>query len=411
MSTTAPNVSKRWAAFQCPSCFGLFRTQRANLGRQGKCPVCQTIVALPEQAGGDAGTVVRKGTQSFELKKVAVATPMTEEELAEVAAKKAANRERRRVYSGSNRDSLAWEKGDGKSSRSKGGGYFIGVAAMIVVLAGVGGVYYIQNAPKDKVVEGSLVVGDAASSRALEEALKSTEAKQEIDEDVIESVSAYDKFDLQAIEKRVEGFLTSETVEERLKFVRDPERVKPLMLDFYEGESIEAEGFRSLNRQRVSVADGGEMLTLPAQTGDFLSGLIDVFRVGEGEEADYLIDWEAWVGYCEKTPEEASESKPTEPFLMRVNLRPNNYYNFGFSDDTKWRGFRMTFRNYEEVYLAYSQIDSEADLALKKVLGPRGVGESSFVVKVRFPPGARARDQVEIVEVVAHGWITNLDEK
>jgi len=93
--------------------------------------------------------------------------------------------------------------------------------------------------------------------------------------------------------------------------------------------------------------------------------------------------------------------------LMRVNLRRNNYYNFGFSDDTKWRGFRMTFRNFDEVFLAYSEIGSEADQALQKILATRGVNESSFAVKVRFPPGARVNDQVEIVEVVNTGWITN----
>lgn len=411
MSTTTPDVSKRWTAFQCPACFGLFRIQRFNLGRDGACPGCQTIVSIPDDGkAGSGGEPVRRASDPGLLEKVAVATPMTEEELAAAAAKEAAGRERRRAYAGGGKDILDWEEGAKKGGSGKRNtGYFIGVAAMVVVLAGAGGVYYVQNAPKGKVTPGGLVVGDASSNRALEEALKSTEAKEEIDAEVLETVDDYDKFDLQRIEESVEAFLNTRTIEERLKHVRDPERVKPLMQNYYGKEEIEPERFKSLYREKVSVS--GRLVTVPVQTGDFLSYLIDVYRDGDGDAAAYLIDWESWVGYCEITPAKARVEKPTEPFLMRVNLRPDNYYNFGFSDDSKWSGFRMTFRSSDEVFLAYSARGSAPDKILNEDLRKGGDKPGSYVVKVRYPAGARASDQVEIVEVLGEGWILNSESK
>jgi len=399
MSSSTSDLSKRWTPLQCPSCFGLFRVQREQLDQKGHCPVCSEIVSLPKSI---------ESVKPHQAKDIAVADQQKTQSKAqgEVAPVSSSSSERRRIHSSSQRGGLDWEVARSANDKT-GNGFFIGVAVILIFLVGAGGVYYIQNATKKSGGLRSTVVGGAEASRALKEALASTEVKEVATDAVVKSVLTYDQFDMQKVEEVVKGFLESKTVEQRLKYVRSPERVRAAMVDYYAGEEIEAEGFRTLNRTKVSVFEQLSMVSMPVQTSDFLLGLIDVFKFGDDQDAVYQVDWESWVGYCELSPREASEKKPTEPFLMRVNLRRNNYYNFGFSDDTKWRGFRMTFRNFDEVFLAYSEIGSEADQALQKILATRGVNESSFAVKVRFPPGARVNDQVEIVEVVNTGWITN----
>lgn len=409
MTTKNPDVSQRWTAFQCPSCFGLFRIQRFNHGKNGACPVCRSVISVPsDRAGVETSTgseeVRRSEPDKTLLKKVAVAKTMTPEELEQAAVAK--NHERRRVYVGGGKDQLDWEEGNDHGARKGVSGYFVGVVAMLVVLMAAGGIYYVQTAPAGKPGSSSTIVGDAASNLALEKSLQVTESTSESDQEVIERIDEYSKYDLQEIDDVVKAFLQSSSVEERLKWVRQPERVKPLMMDFYDGNEITPEGYRSFERGEVSYR--GRFLTSMVRTSDFLTYPIAVIREEEDGVVNYLVDWESWSGYCEITPEEAREQKPTEPFLMRVLLRTESYFNYSFSDDTKWHAYRMAFRNSDDVFLAYSEKKSDSDEALKLVRKNGGV--SPFLVRVRFPQGARAENQVEIVEVVGAGWIGEMNE-
>ena len=94
---------------------------------------------------------------------------------------------------------------------------------------------------------------------------------------------------------------------------------------------------------------------------------------------------------------------------MRVLLRPESYFNYGFSDDTKWHAYDMRFRDSDDVFLAYTEIKSEQDEALKLVREEGGT--SPYLVRVRFPRGARAGNQVEIVDVVGAGWIEDINDE
>jgi hypothetical protein len=412
MTTKIPDMSNRWTAFQCPSCFGLFRIQRLDLGRKGACPVCRSVISIPgDRIQRETLTVPPEVLRSEPVKallsKVAVAKTMSSAELDEPAASAASSRERRRVYAGGAKKQLDWEEGDDAGARKGVSGYFIGVVAMIVVLIAAGGIYYVQTAPAGKLGGSTTIVGDAASNLALEQSLKTTEADEHIDPDVIEKIDEYAKYDLQKIDDIVKSFLESSSVEERLKWVREPERIKPLMLEHYDGNEITPEGYRSFDRSEISYR--GKYFTGMVRTKDFLAYPIAVIREEEEGVAKYLVDWESWTGYCEVTPEEASELKSTEPFLMRVLLRPESYFNYSFSDDTKWNAYQMRFRNSDEVFLAYSGIKSDQDEALKLVR--KNGGTSPYLVRVRFPQGARAGNQVEIVEVIGAGWIADINEE
>lgn len=411
MTTKNPDISKRWTAFQCPSCSGLFRIQRFNLGKKGACPLCRSLISVPGDRVGGEALAVPPEIQRVEpdkalLKKVALAQPMTPEELEEAEVRAASNRERRRVYSGAAKEQLDWEEGEVVGSRRGISGYFIGVIAMIVVLIAAGGIYYVQTAPAGKPGSSTTIVGDAASNLALEQSLKVSNTKQEVDSDLVEKIDEYAKFDLQEIDGVVKSFLESGTVEERLKWVREPERVKPLMIAHYEGTEIIAEGYRSLDRSEISYR--GQYLTGMVRTGDFLAYPVAIIREEKDGVVKYLVDWESWSGFCEITPEKAQQQKPTEPFLMRVLLRPESYFNYSFSDDTKWNSYQMRFRNSDAVFLAYGEKRSKQDEALDLIR--KNGGSGPFLVRVRFPEGARADNQVEIVEVVGPGWIAGINE-
>lgn len=403
MSKTAtPN---RWVPFQCPSCFGLFRVRKSQIGDTGHCPTCRSLNHLSER-GPVAEAKPREVTAEPDdalLQKVSVAKTMTPEEAEKLEAER---KRRRRQYSGAVEESIDWEEEKTGSRKAKGlpwqlvWSMVLGVCVVLAV-----GVYYVKNSKPTQTKGRSGIIADPEAQAMLDEILEKDKSDIYVDETgkdtTIDAVDQYKKFDLLKVEESVKGFLTSETVEERAKWIREPGRVKPLMMEFYGGDGLEAEGFEFLNKSEVSYR--GSLLTTLVQTADFLSSPIAIERGGKGEDAKYLVDWESWVGFCEMKPEDMRVKKPTAKVLMRVVVKPESYYNYTFSDDKTWRSYRMELRDSEYSFLGYAKINSEVDkhfLELRK----KG-GNSPCIVRVTYPPKARAKDLVEIVEIVSDGWI------
>ena len=95
--------------------------------------------------------------------------------------------------------------------------------------------------------------------------------------EIEKSIDEYEKFDLGEIEKVVKKFLNSGTVSERLKYVREGVRVRPLMKKYYGGEEIKAEGFSNLSRSEVRYR--GALITTFVRTGDFSGSEFSFFLV------------------------------------------------------------------------------------------------------------------------------------
>jgi len=408
-STTSPN---RWVPFQCPSCFGLFRVRKSQIGETGHCPTCRSLNHLSEEAQSAAASPRASVSDPNEtlLEKVSVAKPMTPEE---IARREASRKTHRRQYdsSGGGGGDLNWEE-ETTAPVKKGTSWRVAwslVMGTFVLLAL--GAHYVKNVRPDSVNRGSSVITDPKAREILNEILEKGKTDIYVDEtgrdSTVDAVDQYKQFDLQEIEVVVKNFLKSETVAERMKWVRHSDRVLPLMKKFYVADEVEAEGFESLNKTATSYLDN--LLTTIVQTADFLSSPIAIEKTGEGEDVKYLVDWESWVGYCEMKPEEMRIKKPTEPVLMRVIANRENYYNFTFSDDKEWTSYRMELKDSEYSFLGYAKKNSKVD-EFFSVLRRKG-GTNPCIIKVVYPPKARAKDQVEIVEVVSDGWIQREPEK
>lgn len=375
----------------------------------GHCPTCRSVIRVTEEGAmeADQPSVTEMPSTEVLLERVAVAEQMTPEEMAE---QKESRRSRRRHVAPGITDSIDWEEQSKVGSKSGPSWQVMGSAAMVLVLALAGAAFYVKNKAPVKGSSKSSVIGDPASQAILQEILEKDRGDVYVNEEgvdtTVEAVDQYKDFDMMKVEKAVEGFLNSETVEERLEFCRDSERVRPLMVKHYEGQEIEPEGMESLNKSEVSYRDS--FLTSLVQTADFLRYPVALERIGKGEDAQYLVDWESWVGFCELTPEEMRVKKPTEPFTMRVIISQEDYYNYGFSDDKEWGSFRLELRDSEYSFLGYAKRNSEVEKAFAEIKKSRSQGP--FVVKVAYPPKARSKDQVEIVEVQSAGWILNLDK-
>lgn len=399
MSVSSP--PNRWIPFQCPSCHGVFRLRKGDLGRTGRCPMCRVPVEMMPQAifHEPAVEVVEDHSKRDLLEKVAVAQPMSPEE---VASQKVARKERKRARVGDAKGpSGDWEDENTGRQTHEGtwrfwlsGFFFLGLMVTL-------GILYVVTREEPAPPAAS----DLAAEKMLEEyrELEMKESTKPGEDEATTIVAQYSEFDVEQIEASVKGFLTAASVEEKKRFVRDPGRVSPLMDHHYAQENYTPEGFEMLIRSQISFRD--EMCYLLVEAGNFLERPVAVERVaGEGGD-EYLVDWESWVGYCEFDPEEMRSKRPTEPFVIRASVSFEDYYNYGFSDDTVWRSYGVEIGEEAYNFLGYVRKGADLDKKLFEEL-QQSRGVRLMILKVAYPPQARAKDQVEILEVISHnGWV------
>ena len=286
---------------------------------------------------------------------------------------------------------------------------------MILVLLLALAIFYVKEMAGGKkpnqAAVGTTVIGGAESHAILEEVLDKDPVKIYKNADgvdtAVEASRRDEKFIMTEIEEVVTGFLNSETVSARLEFVRDSARVRPLMLSYYQGEEIDAEGIEMLVKERSLFE--GEFVNTLVQTADFIMKPIAIERIEKGGEVGYQIDWESWVGFCDLSPEDMRSKKPTDPKIIRAIVSPSNYYNYGFSNDREWACFQLEVKDKASVFLGYVKRGTAVELGLTD-LRKRG-GSGSFILKVAYPPNARSADQVEILEIVSRGWLLKSDNK
>jgi hypothetical protein len=66
--------------------------------------------------------------------------------------------------------------------------------------------------------------------------------------------------------------------------------------------------------------------------------------------------------------------KPDKPFLMRVIVKPANYYNYDFSDDEKWRSLGLELKDSIHSFLGYVERGSEQDVKFRAMMKGGQVG-------------------------------------
>lgn len=288
-----------------------------------------------------------------------------------------------------------WESEDrgGRSSRPETLGslrpILFGGLAVLILMVGVGASIMINQELISKDRTTGEDVGREAFRLPVREGLvgsaldiQNTDLKAELDE----------------IVKIVEKFLGAGTVEEVLAATRRDPVLEQKIRDYYRTRRLTpvvpkaiAPGGRMLKKQGLWAID----VLLP----DHSVKPIAAERMNDG----YVIDWESWVGYSEVPWEEVRKVRPTEPVLFRVLCSPVQYYNFGFTDDRKWRSYRLQSPDRKHTLYGYVEwLSIQESMLTRYDVKP---GQSlAYILRIRFADES-GPDQVIIEEVVESGWV------
>lgn len=201
------------------------------------------------------------------------------------------------------------------------------------------------------------------------------------------------------VEPAITGFLTAQTRDEALRWVRRPQETSAKWDKWYAQAPYRAPGVAEIWGDFTVKGTGlGEVIQTTLLTGDHARRDISLVREKEG----YLVDWDSWVGWSEMSWEEFLEKKPTEVQHFRVLVSWVDHYNHDFSDERKWASLRITPFGNENPVFGYSPRGSAIDLRIR----PAEFEESTrWILGLKYPAGATRSDEVLVEEVVAEGWV------
>ncbi len=378
--STTPESGRRWGGFVCPDCRYVFRVPKEHDGRGLVCPSCRRLLRIPL-----AGEVT---------------PPLVEErpepeptEGAEDGSGQEVRGERRKVRkrrskSADKSEGPSWEHGSG-SGRSSGRRdrrsmrwMLLGGAALFLLLAG-GVVLALRHGGDDETI----VSGQEKPAETVKPPAKTGTTDTKSDSEVLAEAGPLAR-----------TFLEATRVDEVVKLVRNPETAEKRMRSWYPDGKIEAPGLSAFNPTGV-VEHWETAVVIDVRTADFSTRAMNFVPTPDG----LRIDWESWVGWCEQPWAAFLAERPTAPRLFRVVAKKVDYYNFGFSDDSKWRSVRLEGLDGESFVYGYVERGTLQDQKLQ--IDP-DTNQSVMMVRLRFPEGAAAgSNQVLVAEWVNDGWV------
>ena len=136
----------------------------------------------------------------------------------------------------------------------------------------------------------------------------------------------------------------------------------------------------------------------------------------ENRDGKFLADWPSFVGASDLTMAQLLQQRPTAPVLMRVLVAATDHAVAPFEDARKWFCIRIFAPGQKESCYGYLAMDKPALVSLTKRIplhsekaSPEERAENEGIalplaLRVAFPKDTTKVDQVEVVEVLGHGW-------
>jgi len=257
--------------------------------------------------------------------------------------------------------------------------------AVALIIGGLGFYYRPEEKPKP-ITHTKLGSADSSNAHVETEA---TEA------DAMEMVKK--------METSVRRYCAAQTVEERLKYVRQPERVKILMQARYPDGKVPVWNIRNIQLDPLTMENRADFWrasveTLPEGTKKFILEL--------PEKGNALIDWEVDVLYQSYDWDRFAHEPPNgESHEFRVQLVPGVLFSHEFSDERKWRCFVLSAPDSDAPLFGYCEIDSPCDRRIMDILRRNNNQLVHLILQLNRPTGTLSPQGAIIESVISESWI------
>lgn len=214
-----------------------------------------------------------------------------------------------------------------------------------------------------------------------------------------DEVSPQRQADAQSTQQR---FWQATTWKDKLPFVHDAGRVGPLMRDYYETHQLLDPVMGGSARQAHFKINNTEVL-LFSYSSVRPSGTLDVAMIAQ-PDGKFLIDWESMIGAGDVPWAVLKKNRPTQPTLLRVFARQDDYFNYEFSNDKQWSAVHLTSPDGNFFIYGYCEKGSEMDHTLRSIF-EQVRGRAALTLRIAYPEKAESDHCARIVGVVANRWL------
>jgi len=234
--------------------------------------------------------------------------------------------------------------------------------------------------------------------KAQQEAVTKVIAAEATDEEIERSLGR--------MEEVVRQFCLAGSVDEMVRWVRHPERVRPLMERHYTATPLKPLGYQrqkgfqgammgtknSYWVVKVVLADGTTKALLVEQDGD------DSFRV----------DWETAVIYQPMPWDAYALERPAGTTLdFRVYVEEDHFFSHEFANPAQYTSFRLTAPGADETLWGYVPKNSPLESTLRQALAdnPNPYKPVAMLLRLGLPTGLGSRRGVVIEQVLSKRWL------
>lgn len=413
--TSATKKKRTWTGYACPVCRFVFRVPKGHQGVGVICPACYHLLKLSQHVEGSQITsrdldgpkpIATKPHDKKESKPI-LARPLTatdtvppsdQEPSSTGSALQSQNRQRVTRKKSPLEPAPSWESQASSSTSADGNPltWIVGGALISLTVVGIGAWLAMDNF-NSKEKTKSTNYGNPLADGGMGDAVELTEDDLINQEEIKASVNT--RMDVMVgAEKVVRGFLTAETSAELESLVRTPEVTVPRMRAWYTKHPWSPPGAKQID-YLGGASTKGVMHLMSARLNDFSVKHVAVERTAKG----YLVDWESWVAWPEMEWDELFEKRPTESVQVRVTCTMDDYYNRLFRDDTKWQAVKIEYPDADRA--VYGYVDHQTSTLKSFLRDLKGRNSLQATIKIRFPEGSVANNQVIIEEYVQNGWV------
>ena len=396
--------ARRWGGYVCPDCRFVFRVPRDHDGTGLVCPSCRRLLKVPRTGDVPPPLLAEVRRVPSAADSIAAgqsdageATPESADGQpagrVRLAEKQRVSKRRSSSSQGAGPHQSSWEHGTSGTQRFRRLDLnrmrwmlVAGVVLLGLIISGV--VVMMKTAPSDDLVaSGATNSGDTNLPPAGTLPSGNGQPTKRSDASILVEAESIAK-----------DFLNARTIEELLPLVRNPDRARPRMEREYPANIVPATGMAEFNPGKVL------MHLNPGVEVNVRTRSFEVRPLALVETPDGLrVDWESWVEWSDMPWTEFLDTKPTVPQAFRVVAKKVEYYNFEFSNDSKWRSFRLESRKGDQTMYGYVERGSELEARIQI---PPEKKKAQLILKVRFPVGAPiTSNQVLIEDVVQDGWL------
>ena len=204
------------------------------------------------------------------------------------------------------------------------------------------------------------------------------------------------------MEKVVIDFLSADSLEEMVKWVRHPERVAPLMESYYARNRIEPLTFKTTKKYHSISLEKKPFIALEVRVEEHEKGIPILI---EDRQDGMLVDWESYVCYLPMDPEQLAESRPTDLMGLRVYVQRDNFHTYEFSDESEYDCFQLNFRGSETILYGFVRKGTALEQEFLKFF-PLGTDEhrKAAIIKARFLEGSKATRSMLIEGLESTKW-------